>query len=136
MTWMQIAIRPAKPFAFGHIGTTPVFGLPGNPVSSMVSFELLARPAILKMMGSSNLYRSQIAAVSDSELRRRPDGKIHFLRVTASWDDNGRIHVQPQNGQSSHLLYSMANSNALAVVPDGNGVPSGEMTQIILLREI
>lgn len=136
MTWMQIAIRPAKPFAFGHIGTTPVFGLPGNPVSSMVSFELLARPAILKMMGAPNLFRSQIAAISDSELRRRPDGKTHFLRVTASWDDHGRIHVKPQSGQSSHLLYSMANSNALAVVPDGHGVPVGEMTQIILLREI
>lgn len=136
MTWMQIAIRPAKPFAFGHIGTTPVFGLPGNPVSSMVSFELLARPAILKMSGSASWFRSQISAICDQPLRRKPDGKIHFMRVTAKWHEDGRLHIEPQAEQSSHLLYSMANSNALAVVPDGNGIQAGESTKVILLREI
>lgn len=136
MTWMQIAIRPAKPFAFGHIGTTPVFGLPGNPVSSMVSFELLARPAILKMSGSLNWFRTQIWAICDKPLRRKSDGKIHFMRVTAQWHDDGRVHIEPQAEQSSHLLYSMANSNALAVVPDGNGIQAQQSTSIILLREI
>lgn len=136
MTWMQIAIRPAKPFAFGHIGTTPVFGLPGNPVSSMVSFELLARPAILKMSGHSSIFRNEILAMCDKPLRRRPDGKIHFMRVSAKWKEDGRLHIEPQAGQSSHLLYSMANSNALAIVPDGNGVQENESAKVMLLREL
>ncbi len=81
MNWMQIAIRPAKPFAFGTVLGTPIFGLPGNPVSSAVSFELLARPALLKMMGRPDTQRRQIVALADEPLVRRPDGKTHFVRV-------------------------------------------------------
>lgn len=136
MTWMQIAIRPAKPFAFGHIGNTPVFGLPGNPVSSMVSFELLARPAIKKMMGFKELFRTPTLAICTRPLRRKPDGKTHFMRVTAHLEKDGRVHIEPQQGQSSHLLYSMANSNALAVVPDGNGIGEGEEVDTLILREL
>ncbi|HEV3226767.1 MAG TPA: gephyrin-like molybdotransferase Glp, partial [Acidimicrobiales bacterium] len=83
MRWMQIAIRPAKPFAFGLLDGTPVFGLPGNPVSSIVSFELIARPALRKMMGypADALDRPTLRAVADEGFRRRPDGKTHFARV-------------------------------------------------------
>lgn len=136
MKWMQIAIRPAKPFAFGHIGDTPVFGLPGNPVSSMVSFELLARPAIRKMMGEKSVFRTPVSAICDADMKRRPDGKIHFMRVSAKLDTDGRVHVVPQEGQSSHLLYAMANSNALAVVQDGNGLRQGDVVETIVLREL
>jgi len=134
MSWMQIAIKPAKPFAFGHIGSTPVFGLPGNPVSSAVSFELLARPAIRKMMGHRNLFRTAVPAVAETDIRRHPDGKLHFMRVTAKWGTDNRIHIEPQSGQSSHLLYSMANSNALAIIPDGNGYQAGDTVDTIILR--
>lgn len=136
MTWMQIAIRPAKPFAFGHIGTTPVFGLPGNPVSSMVSFELLARPAIKKMTGHEQLHRTRIRAICQNTLKRRPDGKTHFMRVSAVLGENGRVHIEPKEGQSSHLLYTMANSNSLAIVPDGNGISKGEEVEVIVLQEL
>lgn len=136
MTWMQIAIKPAKPFAFGHIGATPVFGLPGNPVSSAVSFELLARPAILKMMGHEKLFRTEVSAIADSDVKRRPDGKTHFLRVTARLKEDGRVHIEPKPGQSSHLLYSMANSNALAIVPDGVGYKEGDQVKTMVLRTI
>lgn len=136
MTWMQIAIRPAKPFAFGHIGDTPVFGLPGNPVSSMVSFELLARPAIKKMMGQQQIFRTPTLAICTRPLRRREDGKTHFMRVTARLAQDGRVYVEPKEGQSSHLLYSMANSNALAVVPDGNGIGEGEEVETLILGEL
>ncbi len=136
MSWMQIAIRPAKPFAFGHIGTTPMFGLPGNPVSSAVSFELLARPAIRKMMGHQQLFRTAISAVARTDLRRRSDGKIHFMRVSAQLEQDGLVYIQPQSGQSSHLLYSMANSNALAIVPNGNGYKAGEHVDTMILREL
>jgi len=70
MTWMQIAMKPAKPFAFGRLDGTPIFGLPGNPVSSMVSFELLARPALRRMMGHTRLTRTSIVAVADAALQR------------------------------------------------------------------
>ena len=68
MTWMQIAIKPAKPFAFGRLDGVPVFGLPGNPVSSLVSFELLARPALRRMMGHRRLTRTHLVAVADTAL--------------------------------------------------------------------
>lgn len=136
MSWMQIAIKPAKPFAFGLIGSTPIFGLPGNPVSSAVSFELLARPAIKKMMGHLGVFRTPILAIADADLRRRADDKLHFLRVTAKIESDGRIHVEPQPGQSSHLLYSMSNSNALAIVPNGQGYKVGDEVETLLLRNL
>ncbi|MEZ5296452.1 MAG: molybdopterin-binding protein [Ilumatobacteraceae bacterium] len=80
MTWMQIAIKPAKPFAFGKIDGTPIFGLPGNPVSSIVSFEMLARPALRRMMGHRRLARPSLVAVADEGLPRRSDGKVHLMR--------------------------------------------------------
>ncbi|MDQ3543848.1 MAG: molybdopterin molybdotransferase MoeA, partial [Actinomycetota bacterium] len=76
MQWMQVAIKPAKPFAFGAINGVPVFGLPGNPVSSLVSFEMFARPALRRMMGHHHLARQSVVAIADADLRRRPDGKI------------------------------------------------------------
>ncbi|NNN19286.1 MAG: molybdopterin molybdotransferase MoeA [Acidimicrobiaceae bacterium] len=134
MSWMQIAIKPAKPFAFGHIGSTPIFGLPGNPVSSAVSFELLARPAINKMMGRQQLFRTPISAVAKTDIRRHFDGKIHFMRVTAMLEADGKVYIEPQSGQSSHLLYSMAKSNALAIVPDGDGLKAGDQVDTLILR--
>ena len=134
MSWMQIAIRPAKPFAFGTIDATPVFGLPGNPVSSMVSFELLARPAIRSMMGHTRLDRPHVSAVADEALRRRPDGKLHLVRVRAEWsDEDNCFHVRSSGGQASHLLRSMALANALALLPDGDGVDAGGDVRVMLL---
>ena len=86
MDWMQIAIRPAKPFALGRLDGTPILGLPGNPVSSFVSFELLARPALRRMAGRADLDRPLVRAVADADMRRRADGKTHFLRVRTAFD--------------------------------------------------
>ena len=133
MRWMQIAIKPAKPFAFGTIGATPIFGLPGNPVSSMVSFELFARPALRKMMGHEMLDRPTVKAVADEDLRRGPDGKIHFARVLATYQEDGRYHIRFSGGQGSHQLAAMANGNALAIVPDGDGIPAGGTVETMLL---
>ena len=83
MRWMQVAIKPAKPLAFGLIDDTPVFGLPGNPVSSMVSFELFARPALRRMMGHPRPDAPMIPAVAAEPLPRRNDDKVHFARVSA-----------------------------------------------------
>ena len=134
MRWMQIAIRPAKPFAFGTLAGTPVFGLPGNPVSSIISFELLARPALRKMMGFADdaLDRPHLQATADEEIRRRPDGKTHYARVVVSVRD-GRLHACSAGGQGSHQLAAMAAANALAVLPDGDGVIAGDDLEVIPL---
>jgi len=133
MHWWQVAVKPAKPLAFGVVGEVPVFGLPGNPVSSMVSFELFARPALRSMTGHRDLYRLELPAVADEALRRQPDGKVHFVRVVATTDDEGRLHVRSSGGQASHLLRAMALANALAVLPDGDGVHATETVKVMLL---
>jgi molybdenum cofactor synthesis domain-containing protein len=133
MHWMQVAIKPAKPFAFGTIDEVPVFGLPGNPVSSFVSFELLARPALRRMMGHTEPFRPTVRAVADSGLRRRPDGKIHLVRVIATFGDDGRLHVEPVSAQGSHQLAATALANALAVVEDGDGISPGADVPTMLL---
>ena len=133
MRWMQIAIRPAKPFAFGLVDGTPVFGLPGNPVSSLVSFELLARPALRQMMGHVELDRPRIPAISDEGLRRRTDGKTHFVRVHGRFEGDGHLHVRTTGPQGSHQLAATAAANALAVLPDGDGVPAGGVVDALWL---
>ena len=139
MKWMQMAIKPAKPFAFGQLKssdgrTIPIFGLPGNPVSSLISYELLARPALRKMMGhTENLMRPAIRAVLDSPLKRKQDGKIHFMRVFGEFAEDGRLHVRDSGPQGSHQLASTAMANGLAYVPDGNGLQAGEDVSVYLL---
>jgi molybdenum cofactor synthesis domain-containing protein len=134
MHWMQVAIKPAKPLAFGMIdGCVPVFGLPGNPVSSMVSFELFARPALRRMGGHSEVVRPTLSAVTDVDLPRDADGKVHLFRVLASVDTRGRLHVRPSGGQESHQLRAMAEANALAVLPDGPGASAGDKVDVLLL---
>ena len=133
MRWWQVAVKPAKPLAFGTVRGTPVFGHPGNPVSALVSFELFARPALRLMMGHRQLYRPEVPAVADEALRRRPDGKLHLVRVVATTDDDGRLHVRFSGGQGSHLLRAMALANALALLPDGDGVDAGGTVKVVLL---
>jgi molybdenum cofactor synthesis domain-containing protein len=135
MQWMQVAIRPAKPLAFGLVAGKPIFGLPGNPVSSMVSFELFARPGLRRMMGypADQLDRPRIRAIADEPLRRRPDGKLHLARVVAAWGPDGRCHIRSSGGQASNLLRAMALADALAFVPDGDGIPAGNETEVWML---
>ncbi|MGH9288722.1 MAG: molybdopterin molybdotransferase MoeA [Acidimicrobiales bacterium] len=144
MRWMQVAIRPAKPLAFGVIRAVgggrrqvPVFGLPGNPVSSLVSFELFARPGLRRLAGQPHprLHRPRLTATADEALSRRPDGKVHFVRVVATAGERGVLHVRSSGGQGSHQLAAMARANALAVVPDGDGVRLGGQVEVILLEE-
>lgn len=134
MRWMQIAIKPAKPFAFGLVGATPVFGLPGNPVSSMVSFELLARPALAFMAGQDDTALPLVRAISEDSLGHGSDGKTHWLRVEGRRDETGRWHVRRAGGQGSHQLTAMARADALAVSPDGVEIEPGDEVEILPLR--
>jgi molybdopterin molybdotransferase len=135
MRWMQIAIRPAKPFAFGTVGErdTPVLGLPGNPVSSMVSFELLARPALRRLAGHRVVVRPTVPAVAGLAFARHPDGKAHYVRVTVARDQAGRLVARSAGGQGSHHLTAMARADGLAVLPDGDGVEAGGSVEVLLL---
>lgn len=135
MKWMQIAIRPAKPFAFGMLGEVPVFGLPGNPVSSMVSYELLARPGLRRLAGypESDLRRETVPAVAADTWNGSSDGRTSFVRVVASFGDDGRLHAKGAGGQGSHQLHAMSLSNALAVIEAGISVRPGDPVRLLLL---
>jgi molybdopterin molybdotransferase len=142
MRWMQVAIRPAKPLAFGVVPgpeggrAVPVFGLPGNPVSSMVSFALFARPGLRRMAGhpDERLHLPRLPAVADQPLRRAPDGKVTFVRVVVTVD-KGALRVRSSGGQGSHQLGAMARADGLVVLPDGDGVAAGEPVEVMLLGE-
>ncbi|HZN13832.1 MAG TPA: gephyrin-like molybdotransferase Glp [Acidimicrobiales bacterium] len=132
----RLPIKPAKPFVFGVVEGVPVFGLPGNPVSAAVSFELIARPALRQMAGypSDQLDRPAVVAVADQDLARRPDGKTHYARVAAFWDGvDGRVRVRSAGAQGSHVLSGLAAANGLAVLPDGGGVRAGDDVRVLLL---
>jgi molybdopterin biosynthesis enzyme len=137
MRWMQIAIKPAKPFAFGLLAaggrSTPIFGLPGNPVSSMVSFELFARPALRKMIGHTNLDRPTVRAIADEGLPRRTDGKTHYMRVFGQFQEDGRYHIGSVGAQGSHQLAATSLADAIAIVPDGDGIEAGGSVETLLL---
>ena len=132
MRWMQVAIKPAKPLAFGTLDGTPIFGLPGNPVSSMVSFELFARSGIRKMMGHPDPIPKPIRGIAGADMLRGPDGKTHFARVHATPTADGRYSASFSGGQGSHQLSAMAAANALAIVPNGDGVKQGEPVDLLL----
>jgi molybdopterin molybdotransferase len=136
MDWMQVAVRPAKPFAFGVVGTTPVFGLPGNPVSSMVSYEVLARPGLRRLAGrpDSELRRGLVPGrVRGGPWSAARDGRTTFVRVRADFGDDGRLHASTSGGQGSHQLHAMAAANALAVLPPGRDLCDGSTVDVMLL---
>jgi molybdenum cofactor synthesis domain-containing protein len=130
--WSQVAIKPAKPLAFAMLGSVPAFGLPGNPVSSRVSFELFARPALRKLAGRVDVLTEPVIATAVSAMPRKPDGKLHLDRVRVAIR-NGRYACEREGAQHSNVLSGMAASNALALLEDGEGVPAGAEVPVILL---
>ncbi|MDR9451667.1 MAG: molybdopterin molybdotransferase MoeA [Acidimicrobiia bacterium] len=120
INFWQVAMQPGKPFAFGLLNETPLFGLPGNPVSVMVSFEQLARPALLHMMGATRIFRPRIQGRMAGSVSTNPE-KVVFLRVNAALDEAGDWVAGLSGGQLSNMLSSMAYGNAFAVIPTGTG---------------
>ena len=130
--WSQVAIKPAKPLAFGVIGGVPVFGLPGNPVSSRVSFELFARPALRRLMGHADPIAPTVRARARHAMKRRPDGKLYLDRVRVSVEDGAYV-CERAGFQASNVLSGMAAANGLALLPDGEGVEAGADVDVLLL---
>jgi molybdopterin molybdotransferase len=130
----QVAIQPAKPFAFGRVGNAAFFGLPGNPVSVLISFEQFLRPALLRMQGARAVLRPQLRAVAGEDLVTDPE-KTVFVRVFVEGLDEGRALVHKSGGQASNVLSAAAAADALALVPRGMGtVSAGEQVMIEMFK--
>jgi molybdenum cofactor synthesis domain-containing protein len=135
MRSMQVAIKPAKPLAFGVLADSQVavFGLPGNPVSALVSFELFARPGLRRLAGHRRINRPVVPALAAHDFLRRPDGKVHFRQVTTRRDADGMVWASSVEGTHAHRLSAMTRADALAVLRDGEGVREGEPVGLLLL---
>ena len=126
-------MQPAKPFAFGSLGGTPLFGLPGNPVSVFVAFEQFLRPALLQMMGATRIFRPRGAAIAGEEIRTDP-AKTVFVRAAIA-RDRDRLVATRSGGQQSNVLTALALADAFVVVPVGQGaVEKGQPVEIEFFR--
>jgi len=136
IAFWTVRMKPGKPLAFGVIGSrekkVPHLGLPGNPVSSMVTFEQFARPAILKMMGKTNFTKPSIQAVIEDDVINT-DGRCIFARVIVT-KQGGQYHASLIGPQGSGILTSMAKANGLAIIPENTkGVKAGDTVQVQML---
>lgn len=131
----KVAMKPGKPFSFGLRGTTPVFGLPGNPVSTVVAFELFLRPALLAMQGATVIDRPR-ALVQLVRGYRKQAGRAHFLRATVVRNGDHLIaHAHPKQG--SAMLSSLVGCNALVELPaEVTELLPGSTTPAILLEAV
>ena len=114
LTFWRLAIKPGRPVAMGSVAGTPFVGLPGNPVSALVSFEVFVRPALRRMLGALPIERPRVSAVATEPLRS-PLGRRSFLRVRLEVRDDAYV-ATPVFGPGSHLIAGMARANALAVL--------------------
>jgi molybdopterin molybdotransferase len=134
MDFWRVAMRPGSPLGFAQVGGKPWIGLPGNPVSTMVCFELYVRPALRKMQGHRVLHRRAVR-VSMEDTAKTPGRLTHFLRGIVR-DDGGTLKAKLTGPQGSGILTSMAKANALLVIPEGrDAVLPGETVTAILLGD-
>ncbi len=130
MKFWRVRMRPGAPIGFGLLGGKPWIGLPGNPVSTMVTFELFARPLIRKMRGHTRLFRRAIPATLEEAVTTNAD-LTHFLRAVVT-DRDGKHFARLTGPQSSGILTSMSQANALLVVPAGRRrAEAGEVLNVI-----
>ncbi|MCA1844078.1 MAG: molybdopterin molybdotransferase MoeA, partial [Actinobacteria bacterium] len=130
----KVAMQPGAPQAFGLVEGKPFFGLPGNPVSVFVSFELFIRPALKKMMGQHAFTRPEITAVLEEDVAGPPE-KARYARVLVTGEPGG-WRARPTGGAASHLLATVSRANGLAIVPAGTPVArAGEPVTVSLFRD-
>ena len=133
MHFWRVEMRPGHPVAFGTTGNKLVFGLPGNPVSSMVCFEQFVLPALRRMTGSTRLFRRTLKAKLAHPVRIRP-GRTEFVRVVLSRGEADTVMATSTGTQSSGALISMAQADGLLVVPaTSSGIAAGEWATVQLL---
>ena len=130
----QVSMRPGKPITFGSLAGHPVFGLPGNPVSAMVTFELFVRPALLKMTGRTRLTRPRVLARALTAIVN-PGNRRGYLRVRLERDGDG-LGARLTGEQGSAILRSMVIADGLAVIDPDTTADVGASVEVILLREL
>ncbi len=133
LDFYKVAMQPGMPQGFGQIEGKPYFGLPGNPVSVFVSFEVFVRPAILKMMGRTQLFRPEVTATLAEDVVG-PKGKLQFARVRLARTEEGWI-ATPTGARGSNLISTVVRANGLAMVPAGTAVaPAGSEVRVMVFR--
>jgi len=131
MHFWQVRMKPGKPLAFGTIQGVPLLGLPGNPVSAMVSFEEFARPAILKMLGKTRLRKPTVEAILEEDVES--SGRRNFKRAVITKRD-GEYYASVTGPQGSGVLTSMVKANGLAIIPEGiRQMKAGERVTVQML---
>jgi molybdopterin molybdotransferase len=131
----RVRMRPGAPIGFGHVRGIPWIGLPGNPVSVMVTFELFVRPTLRRMLGHTRLHRRPVRVTLEEPVRISAR-LTHFLRAVVSTRPDGSLSARLTGPQGSGILTSMSLANALLVVPEDRGeVPAGETLHALLLTE-
>ena len=128
----KVSMRPGKPITFGSIGGRPVFGLPGNPVSAMVTFELFVRPALRRMLGCAEVARPRVLARALARIAN-PGARRGYLRVTLARDGEG-YGARLTGDQGSGILRSMVLADGLAIVAPDTEIPAGGPVEVIVLR--
>ena len=131
LNFWRVNMRPGKPLAWGHVQGIPFFGLPGNPVSAMVTFRIFVRPALQRLAGEAQDCESVRATVCED---LRSDGRRSYLRVSLERVD-GRVLARSTGTQSSGALFSMVLADGLLIVPEGvTFVPSGSELDVLPLK--
>ena len=129
----KVAMQPGMPQGFGQIEGKPYFGLPGNPVSVFVSFELFVRPAILTMLGRTQIERPQVRASLAADVSG-PKGKMQYARVVVERGGDGWV-ATPTGARGSNLISTVARANGLAMIPPGTETaPAGSQVQVMVFR--
>lgn len=132
MAFWKVAMKPGEPLAFGTLKTKLIFGLPGNPVSTMVTFEQFVRPALRKMQGHTLLFRPVIEAILMERITKKP-GKTHFLRAVLRKIED-RYEAWTTGNQSSGVLTSMVKANGLLIFPSESGeIEKGQSVKVQVL---
>jgi len=132
INFWRINMRPGKPVAFGHISGIPLLGLPGNPVSSAVTFELFGRPLIRKLQGHSHLHKLQVEVIVADGIHNRAMRR-HYVRARVVWH-NDHFVAHTTGNQDSHIMTSLLNANALVIVPEGGTeVHPGDKVKAMML---
>ncbi len=129
----QVAMKPGKPLAFGVRESCLVFGVPGNPVAAMVSFELFVRPALLRLMGHRRVLRATHRAILEDDIANG-HGRVYVVRVRA-WREGLRWHASSTGPQGSGMLKSMVKADGLIFVPTDRALSAGDEVDLLLLRE-
>mgnify|MGYP003337281343 FL=1 len=136
VAFWKIAMRPGRPMAVGRMGSTVLFGLPGNPVAVMVTFLAFVRPALLKMMGCTEPTLPLLQAVCTERLRKKP-GRTEYQRGWVDRSPQGQLQVRTTGNQGSGVLSSMVQGNGLIVLHHEQGdVHPGDTVDVMMFEGV